>query len=175
MKRIDNLLLIIITFVDMGSKHRVRIIVNGTTYEFSVFPDMTLRDLLREELGLISPKDMCNGEGACGSCSVILNGRPILSCLTLAVDCDGKEVETAEGIAASGHPIFEAYTAYHTMQCGYCTPGFIVTAKALLDKNPDPEEGEIREALGGNICRCATYPSHILAIKYASHLLKRGK
>jgi len=149
----------------------VRLIVNGKPYEFLVKPNMTLRDLLRNVLGLTSIKDMCHGVGACGSCGVILDGRPVLSCLILAVDCYGKTVETAEGIASSNHPIFEAYTKYHTMQCGYCTPGFIVTAKALLDRNPNPTEENIREALGGNICRCGTYPEHIKAVKYAAKKL----
>jgi aerobic-type carbon monoxide dehydrogenase small subunit (CoxS/CutS family) len=151
--------------------HLVKLTVNGKPYEFLVKPNTTLRDLLRNGLGLTSTKDMCHGVGACGSCSVILDGRPVLSCLTLAVDCDGKTVETAEGIANSNHPIFEAYTKYHTMQCGYCTPGFVVTAKALLDRNPNPTEEDIREALGGNICRCGTYPEHIKAVKYAAKKL----
>lgn len=142
--------------------------VNGRLYVFDVRPNMTLRDLLRKRLGLTSVKDMCGGEGAWGSCTVILDGRPVLSCLTLAVDCDGRSVETAEGIAESGHPIFESYIKYHTMQCGYCTPGFMVTAKALLDRNPNPTEEEIREALAGNICRCCTYPEHVLAVKDAA-------
>lgn len=158
---------------EVANLNRVKLYVNGRLHEFFVKSNMTLRDLLREKLGLTSVKDMCHGEGACGSCSVILDGRPVLSCLTLAVDCDGKSVETAEGIADSNHPVFEAYIKYHTMQCGYCTPGFLVTAKALLDKNPNPTEEEIREALGGNICRCGTYPMHIIAVKDAARNLKR--
>lgn len=153
--------------------NRIRLTVNGKLYEFFVKPNLTLRDLLRRELGLTSMKDMCHGEGACGSCTVILNGRPVLSCLTLAVECDGQKVETAEGIAESNHPIFESYIRYHTMQCGYCTPGFLVTAKALLDRNSKPTEEEIREALGGNICRCGTYPMHIIAVKEAAEKLRR--
>jgi len=153
---------------------RVSLIVNGRSYKVWTLPSKTLRDVLREEIGLTSPKDMCNGEGACGSCTVIVEGRPVLSCLTLAVDCDGKRIETAEGITAQNHPIFESYVRHHTMQCGYCTPGFLVTSKALLDRNPNPSEEQIREALGGNICRCATYPEHIRAVKEASEML-RGK
>lgn len=157
---------------NLTSFNKIKLTVNGRSYEFFVKPNMTLRDLLREKLGLTSVKDMCHGEGACGSCSVIVDGRPVLSCLTLAVDCDGKNIETAEGIADSNHPIFEAYIKYHTMQCGYCTPGFLVTAKALLDRNPNPKEEDIREALGGNICRCGTYPMHILAVMDAARKLK---
>jgi len=156
-----------------GLSETIGLVVNGRRYVFVVRPNVTLRDLLRR-LGLTSVKDMCGGEGACGSCTVILDGRPVLSCLTLAVDCDGRSVETAEGIAESAHPIFEAYIKYHTMQCGYCTPGFMVTAKALLDRNPNPSEEEIREALAGNICRCCTYPEHILAVKEAAKRLGRG-
>lgn len=155
-----------------GSWIWLNLIVNGRTYKVWALPSMTLREVLREEIGLSSPKDMCNGEGACGSCTVIVNGRPVLSCLTLAIDCEGKEIETAEGIAAHNHPLFESYVRHHTMQCGYCTPGFLVTSKALLDRNPDPSEEEIREALGGNICRCATYPEHLKAVKEAAERLK---
>ncbi len=104
-------------------------------------------------------------------CIVILDGRLVLSCLTLAVDRNGKTVETAEGIANSMHPIFEAYTKYNTMQCGYCTLSFIVKAKALLNRNPNPTEEDIRESLDGSICRCGAYPEHIKAVKYAAKKL----
>ena len=111
---------------------------------------------------------MCNGYGACGSCTVIMNGRPILSCMTLAVECDGAVIETAEGIADAGHPLIEAYTELYALQCGYCTPGFVVTAKALLDRIPRPTEADIRDALGGNICKCSSYPAHIRAVLVAA-------
>jgi aerobic-type carbon monoxide dehydrogenase small subunit (CoxS/CutS family) len=94
--------------------------------------------------------------------------------MTLAIECDGKHIETVEGIAASNHPLIETYVKHHCMQCGYCTPGFVVTAKALLDKNPNPTEEEIREALSGNLCRCGTYPQHPKAVAEAAEILKGG-
>jgi aerobic-type carbon monoxide dehydrogenase small subunit (CoxS/CutS family) len=149
----------------------IRITVNGWDYEIPVRAEWVLREVLRERLGILSVKDMCNGLGACGSCSVLMNGRVVLSCMTLAIQCDGATIETAEGIAASNPELIEAYAMNHAMQCGYCTPGFVVTAKALLDRTPKPSEQEIRAALAGNICRCGTYPQHIIAIKETSESL----
>jgi len=146
----------------------IKITVNTWKYEVPVEPEWPLRDVLREQLGLLSIKDMCNGYGACGSCTVLVNGRPVLSCMTLAIECDGVKIETAEGVAAANPQLIEAYVLNHCMQCGYCTPGFVVTAKALLDHKPHPNEQDIRDALGGNICRCGTYPQHILAVLEAS-------
>jgi aerobic-type carbon monoxide dehydrogenase small subunit (CoxS/CutS family) len=153
----------------------VKMIVNRRPYEFQVEPNWPLRDVLREKLGLTSVKDFCSGYGACGSCTVIMNGRPVLSCTLLAVECDGAVIETAEGIADSNHPLVEAYIMNWTAQCGYCTPGFLVTAKALLDRNPDPTAEEIKEALAGNLCRCGTYVTHIKAVQQAAKILKAGK
>jgi aerobic-type carbon monoxide dehydrogenase small subunit (CoxS/CutS family) len=141
--------------------------VNGEEYKLIVNPTDTLRDVLRNQLGIMSPKDMCNGYGACGSCSVIVDGRPVLSCMMFAIECDGAVIETAEGIADSKHPLLEAYILNYTAQCGYCIPGLFVTAKALLDHNSSPADDEIRVALSGNICRCGTYPAHVRAIKEA--------
>ncbi len=146
----------------------IKITVNNWKYEVPVEPEWPLRDVLREQLGLLSIKDMCNGYGACGSCTVLVNGRPVLSCMTLAIECDGVKIETAEGVAAANPRLIEAYVLNHCMQCGYCTPGFVVTAKALLDHKPHPDEQDIRDALGGNICRCGTYPQHVLAVLEAS-------
>ena len=146
----------------------VKFTVNGHEYELQVGPADTLREILRERLGLISIKDMCCGQGACGSCSAIVDGRPILSCMALAIEFDGAIIETAEGIHEANHPLIEAYVKNYCMQCGYCTPGFMVTAKALLDHNPNPTEEEIRDALGGNLCRCGTYPRHIIAVQEAA-------
>ncbi len=148
--------------------------VNGAEYRVQVEPEETLRDCLREKLGFLSIKDMCLGHGACGSCTVILDGRPILSCLTLAIECGGRKIETAEGIALAGHPLIEAYIMNYCMQCGYCTPGFICTSKALLDRNTNPTEADIRDALAGNLCRCATYIRHIPAVQQAARELKGG-
>jgi aerobic-type carbon monoxide dehydrogenase small subunit (CoxS/CutS family) len=142
--------------------------LNGRAYQAQVEAGWTLQDLLHDRIGLTGVKDMCFGYGACGSCSVIKDGLPILSCMTLAIECDGAVIETAEGIADANHPLIDAYILNNCMQCGYCTPGFLVTAKALLDHSPKPTEEEIREALAGNICRCGTYPQHILAVLEAA-------
>jgi len=148
--------------------------VNGQNYQIQVQPEWTLNYLIHDKMGLTSPKMFCD-RGACGSCTVIMNGRPILSCMSLAIECDGKSVETSEGIADAGHPLVGAYVKHHCMQCGYCTPGFITTSKSLLDRNPNPTEDEIIEALGGNLCRCGTYPQHVKAIQEAAKNLEEGK
>lgn len=145
----------------------IHITVNGQKYSMPVAPEWTLYYLIHDQLGLTGTKLMCD-HGACGSCTVILNGKAVLSCMTLARDCDGKQVETIEGIAAANHPLIEEYVKHHCMQCGYCTPGFVVTAKAMLDRNLCPTDEEIREALGGNLCRCGTYPQHPKAILEAA-------
>ena len=152
----------------------IRLTVNGQDYQIHVEPEWTLNYLIHDRMGLTSPKMFCD-RGACGSCTVIMEGRPILSCMSLAIECDGKRIETAEGIADAGHPLVESYVKHHCMQCGYCTPGFITTSKALLDKNPNPTDEEIVEALGGNLCRWGTYPQHVHAIKDVSRQLKEVK
>jgi len=151
----------------------IELTVNGGKYRYMVEPNWTLRQLLRDEIGFTSPKDWCGGLGACGSCTVIMNGRPILSCLTLACECNGAAIETAEGIAKAKHPVIQAYINNNAFQCGYCTPGFVCTAKALLDKNPNPTEADVRDALGGNLCRCATYQRHPPAVLEAAANLKQ--
>jgi len=148
----------------------INLVVNGDLYKVRVQSNWTLQYVLHNELGLTGTKEFC-GEGACGACVVILDGRPVLSCLTLAIECDGKTIETIEGIARANHPLIEAYVKNSCMQCGYCTPGFIVTAKALLDKNPNPTEKEAKEALAGNLCRCGTYPRHTIAVLEAANNL----
>ena len=160
------------TAPDAAVSETVNLNVNGKAYTLQVEPNWPLRDVLRQQLGLTSIKDFCNGYGACGSCTVIKNGRPVLSCSVLAVECNGAVIETVEGIAAAEHPIIEAYIMNWTTQCGYCTPGFVVTAKALLDRNPDPTEEEIKEALSGNLCRCGTYATHVKAVRQAARKLK---
>ena len=149
----------------------ITITVNGQRYEHKVEANVTLYDLIHDRMGFTGVKMFCD-RGACGSCTVIMDGRPILSCTVLAIECDGKTIETVEGVAASGHPLIQTYVKHHAMQCGYCTPGFVVTAKALLDKNPDPTEEEIREALSGNLCRCGTYPQHPKAVAEAAKILQ---
>lgn len=151
----------------------INIVVNGDAYEVNVEPNWTLQHVLHHVLGLTGTKEFC-AEGACGACAVIIGGRPVLSCMTLAIECDHQAVETVEGIARARHPLVEAYVKHSCMQCGYCTPGFIVTAKALLDKNPNPTEEEIKEALAGNLCRCGTYPQHVKAVQEAADKLRGG-
>ena len=155
------------------SEAEINFVVNGDSYKVRVQSNWTLQYVLHDELGLTGTKELCN-EGACGACAVILDGRPVLSCLTLAIECDGKTIETIEGIARANHPLIEAYVKHSCMQCGYCTPGFIVTAKALLDKNPNPTEEEVKEVLVGNLCRCGTYPQHIKTVlEVAGNLHRR--
>ncbi len=149
----------------------INLTINGQKYKIQVEPEWTLYHLIHDKLGLTGVKLMCD-RGACGSCTVIMNGRAILSCMTLAIECGGNQIETVEGIAAANHPLIEEYVKHHCMQCGYCTPGFVATAKALLDKNPIPTEGEVREALAGNLCRCGTYPQHPKAILEAAKKLQ---
>ncbi len=151
----------------------IELTVNGGKYRYLVEPNWSLRQLLRDEVGFTSPKDWCGGQGACGSCTVIMNGRPVLSCLTLACECDGARIETAEGIAKAKHPIIQAYIHNNAFQCGYCTPGLVCTSKALLDRNPNPTEADVRDALGGNLCRCATYQQHPPAVLEAAQNLKQ--
>ncbi len=152
----------------------ITLTVNGDVYEVNVQANWTLDYVLRDRLGMTGTKEFC-GQGACGACAVNIGGRAILSCMTLAIECDGKSIETVEGIARTKHPLIEAYVNHHCMQCGFCTPGFIVTAKSLLDKNPDPTVDEIKEALVGNLCRCGTYPQHIKAVQDASRTLMEEK
>jgi len=149
----------------------IRLTVNGEAYKLQVKPNWTLYYLFHDKMGLTGAKMFCD-RGACGSCTVIMDGRPILSCMTLAIECDGKTIETVEGIAAANHPLIDTYVKHHCMQCGYCTPGFVVTAKALLDRNPNPTEGEVKEALAGNLCRCGTYPQHLKAVLEAAENLR---
>ena len=147
--------------------------INGKVYTLKIQPNWELQYVLHDKLGLIGAKTFCE-RGACGSCTVNIDGRPVLSCMVLACECEGKNIETVEGIAAANHPLIDAYIKYDCMQCGYCTPGFVVTAKALLDRNPDPNEDEIKQALAGNLCRCGTYPQHPKAILEAAEILRGG-
>jgi xanthine dehydrogenase YagT iron-sulfur-binding subunit len=150
--------------------------INDKDCEVLIEPHWTLHRALQFRLGLTGAKHMCD-RGACGSCTVIMDGRTALSCTTLAAECEGKSIMTIEGIAADPKwkPLIDAYCRWDAMQCGYCTPGFLVTAKALLDKNPNPTEEEIKEALAGNICICGTYPRHSTAIIEAATKMSKGE
>ena len=149
----------------------ITFVVNGEVHQVAVEPQWTLQYVLMEKLGLTGTKEFC-AEGACGACSVIMDGRPVLSCMVLAIECEGATIETVEGIATANHPLIAAYVKHSCMQCGFCTPGFVVTAKALLDRNPDPTIDEIKEAMVGNLCRCGTYPAHLRAITEAARVLR---
>jgi len=150
----------------------VSLTINGKEYELQVQPNWTLRYTLHTVLGFTSVKDMCCEQAQCGSCAVLVGGKPLLSCMMLTIECNGMVIQTAEGIAENKHPLVESYVKNLCAQCGYCTPGFITTAKALLDKNTTPTADEIAHALEGNLCRCGTYPYHIDAVLEASALLK---
>jgi aerobic-type carbon monoxide dehydrogenase small subunit (CoxS/CutS family) len=154
---------------DAAAPEVVLLHINGKDCQVLVEPHWTLQRALQFRLGLTGAKHMCD-RGACGSCTVIMDGRAVLSCTTLANECEGKSILTIEGIAADAKwkPLIDAYCRWDAMQCGYCTPGFLVTAKALLDKNPHPTEDEIKDALAGNICICGTYPRHSTAILEAA-------
>lgn len=143
--------------------------VNGERYEVAVDSHRTLLEVLRTELGLTGAKEGC-GVGECGSCTVLMDGRPVLSCLILAMDARDKEILTIEGLSADGqlHPLQKAMVEYGAVQCGFCTPGMILSAKALLDKNPRPSEEEIKVAIGGNLCRCTGYNKIVEAIMAAA-------
>jgi xanthine dehydrogenase YagT iron-sulfur-binding subunit len=149
--------------------------VNGKECDVLIEPHWTLQRTLQFKLGLTGAKQMCD-RGACGSCSVIIDGRAVLSCTTLAVECEGKSIETVEGISANPKwkPLIDSYCKWDAMQCGYCTPGFVVSAKALLDKNPNPTENDAKQALAGNICCCGTYPRHPTAILEAAQVIGKA-
>jgi len=148
---------------------QVNIVINGRERSFDIEPTKLLLNLLRDDLGLTGAKYGC-GIGECGACTVLLNGEPILSCMTLAVDCDGKNVETIENLSKGKnlHPIQQAYLDDGAVQCGFCTPGFILTTKALLEQNSSPSEAEIREYLKGNLCRCTGYVNIVKAVQRAA-------
>jgi carbon-monoxide dehydrogenase small subunit len=149
--------------------HAVRVTVNGTAYEREVEARTLLVDLLRDGLRLTGTHASCE-EGICGACTVEVDGRLVKSCLMFAVQADGCEVTTIEGVASDGglHPVQEAFRETHAVQCGFCTPGMVVAARALLRENPDPSEDEIRRHLVGNLCRCTGYQSIIAAVRRAA-------
>lgn len=151
------------------SKRILSLVINGDPVDAVVKEHMTLLDFLRDQLGLTGTKKGCE-QGECGACTVLLDGLPVNSCSTLAVECEGKEVTTIEGIAQNGelHPIQKQFIEKWALQCGYCTPGMIMSAKALLDHNPHPTEIEIREAISGNLCRCTGYAKIVEAIQAAA-------
>ena len=149
----------------MTKLFEVTLKVNGEEYKVSVPAKETLLNVLRDRLGFLDVKCSCN-EGECGACTVLLNGKAVCSCLMLAVQAEGKAITTIGGIAKYGelHPLQKNFIEYGAVQCGYCTPGLILTAKAFLDENPKPAEEEVREAISGNLCRCTGYQQIVEAI-----------
>jgi len=148
---------------------QVGLTVNGTSYELSVQPWEALLEVIRDKLGLTGTKEGC-GLGECGACTVIMDGKTVNSCLVLAAEADGKQITTIEGLTDGDklHPVQEAFIEYGGLQCGFCTPGMIMSAKALLDENPNPSEEEIRRGIAGNLCRCTGYTKIIEAITSAA-------
>ena len=149
----------------------LRFTVNGDPHEILVEPRQTLLEVLRDELGLTGTKEGC-GNGNCGSCTVLLDGVSVDSCLVFGVEAEGKEVQTVEGLAKDGtlHPLQQAFIEHGGMQCGFCTPGILISAKHLLDQNPNPTEYEIRLGISGNLCRCTGYDKIVRAIQAVAHV-----
>jgi 3-oxo-Delta1-steroid hydratase/dehydrogenase small subunit len=157
----------------MSDKHSIRLSVNGRTYEREVAARTTLVDFLRHELGLTGTHVGCE-HGVCGACTIVKDGQAVRSCLMLAVQADGAELQTVEGLAGPDglHPIQEAFIEKHGLQCGFCTPGFLMTTLEFLGDTPDPSDEEIREALGGNLCRCTGYQSIMDSVRLAAGKLR---
>ncbi len=149
--------------------HKIHITLNGGSEEVSIPSNMTLMRMLRESLSLTGTKNGCSA-GECGACTVLLNGEPVNSCMVLAAECDGAVIQTVEGLANDQAlaPVQEALIQSGGVQCGFCTPGILVSAHALLARNPDPDEAEIREALVGNLCRCTGYTRIVDGVKKAA-------
>ena len=153
---------------------QIKVTVNGIPYELSVQPWETLLNVIREHLGLTGTKEGC-GLGECGACTIIMDGKTVNSCLVLAVEADNRVITTIEGLANGDelHPIQEAFIKCGGLQCGFCTPGMIMSTKALLEKNPSPDEEEIRKAIAGNFCRCTGYTKIIESVKVAAKNMQK--
>mgnify|MGYP001954861864 CR=1 FL=1 len=161
--------------MNMSQSWKVSCTINGEPVEKYVEPRLLLADFLRDHLDLTGTHLGCE-HGVCGACTVLMDGKPVRSCLTLAVQADGCEILTVEGLAKGDdlHPVQQAFWEEHALQCGFCTPGFLLTVVHLLEVNPDPTEEEIREYLSGNLCRCTGYQNILKAVKNASKKLLRG-
>jgi carbon-monoxide dehydrogenase small subunit len=153
----------------MSDVHLIRLTVNGTPHEVAVEPRRTLADVLRHDLGYTGTHVGCE-HGICGACTVLVDGEACRSCLVFGVQADDAAVETVEGLAEDGelNPLQEAFTEHHALQCGFCTPGFLMLATALLRDNPSPTDEEIREAMASNLCRCTGYSSILAAVRAAA-------
>jgi carbon-monoxide dehydrogenase small subunit len=146
-------------------KRLIRLTVNGEVHEAMVEPWRTLLEVIRDDIGLTGAKEACS-TGECSACTVLVNGKPVNSCLVLAVETNGKEILTIEGLSQGNklHPLQDAFIRHGAIQCGFCTPGMLLSAKALLDDNPKPTEEEVRQAISGNLCRCTGYNKIVEAI-----------
>jgi carbon-monoxide dehydrogenase small subunit len=146
--------------------HSVTVVVNGSRHEQSVDARLLLSDFLRHDLGLTGTHVGCE-HGVCGACTVLLDGEPVRSCLMFAVQSDGHEIQTVEGLSSGDqlHPLQQAFHASHALQCGFCTPGILMTLVAFLGRNPNPDDQQIREAISGNLCRCTGYANIVEAVK----------
>jgi len=152
-----------------AEKVKVKLNVNGNYYNLFIEPRVTLVEAIRDKIGLTGTKIVCNN-GECGGCTVLMDRRPVYSCLILAVDAQGTKIETIEGLKKKGklHPVQEAFIKQDAFQCGFCTPGQILTTKAFLEKNPSPDDEAIKRAMSGNLCRCGAYNHIVKAVKEAS-------
>jgi len=150
-------------------KRLIRLLVNGDQHDVAIWPNETLVEVIRDRLELTGTKMGC-GEGACGTCTVLVEGRPVRSCLTLAVEAQGKEIVTIEGLAEGGdlHPVQKAFVQRGAIQCGFCSPAMILTGKALLEENPHPTDDEVRRAISGVVCRCTGYAKIVEAVLAAA-------
>ncbi len=159
----------------MARKAHVTTTINGESTEFLCEPRQTLLEVLRDELNLKGAKEGC-GTGDCGACSVLLDNRVVCSCLVLGVEAENRSVDTVEGMATGEtlHPLQRQFLEHAALQCGICTPGFLIAGKALLEKNPDPDESEIRLALAGNLCRCTGYDKIIRAVQSAAEEMRKS-
>ena len=157
-------------------KQQIRMTINGKPYEALVEPRMTLVDFIRAELGLTGTHVGCE-QGVCGACTILMDGKPVRACLMLAVQADGATLTTIEGLLqpyGQLHPIQQAFVEANGLQCGFCTPGFVMTTHELLQQKPDPSDEDIKEALGGNLCRCTGYESIIASVRLAAKKLKEA-
>jgi carbon-monoxide dehydrogenase small subunit len=155
------------------AKHSITVTINGTEHSAEVDSRLLLVHLIRDELRLTGTHIGCDTTH-CGACTVLIDGEPMKSCTVLAVQADGREIKTVEGLAENGnlHPLQEGFWEEHGLQCGYCTPGMLMTGYALLQRNPDPSEIEIREAISGNLCRCTGYVNIVKSVRYAADKMK---
>jgi aerobic-type carbon monoxide dehydrogenase small subunit (CoxS/CutS family) len=153
------------------TKISIRLMVNSEEHFISTYPNRTLLEVLRDDLSLTGTKEGCS-EGACGACTVLLDRLPVRSCLLLAIEAQGKDITTIEGLSFGGklHPVQEAFVDHHAIQCGFCSPGMILNAVSLIEHNPKPTEEEIKAAISGNVCRCTGYVKIVEAIKAASEM-----